>query len=116
MAERRASHWGTEAARRRLARRHRVERVFRASGAGAVAIAAIALWGIFNVPGDPSRGGGAPIVVPGLVRLGIEALVLGGAVAALFLIEQRVTATVFAALTLLHYALSLDRLRWLIER
>jgi hypothetical protein len=84
--------------------------------AAALPIVAITLWGVFNVPGDPSRGGGAPVVVPGWLRLGVEALVLGGAAAALLLLEHRLSATIFVTLTLLHYALSLDRLRWLIER
>lgn len=32
----------------------------------------ILVWGIFNVPKDPSRGGKAPVVVPGKLRLFIE--------------------------------------------
>ena len=32
------------------------------------------IWGLFNVPGDPSRSGKAPIAVPGKLRLIIELL------------------------------------------
>ncbi|MFW9794532.1 MAG: YrdB family protein, partial [Candidatus Thorarchaeota archaeon] len=35
------------------------------------------LWGTFAVPDDPSRSGGAPVPVPGLVRLILELLILG---------------------------------------
>ena len=35
----------------------------------AAPIVAAAMWGLFNVPGDPSRSGAAPIQVRGTVRL-----------------------------------------------
>ena len=38
----------------------------------ALPIIATVIWGIFNVPDDPSRSGKAPIVVHGLLRLAIE--------------------------------------------
>ena len=38
----------------------------------ALPILAAIIWGIFNVPNDPSRSGAAPIIVPGFVRLLIE--------------------------------------------
>ena len=34
-----------------------------------VPLAAAVFWGVFNVPGDPSRSGEAPVVVPGVVPL-----------------------------------------------
>ena len=43
--------------------------------------AAIA-WGTFNVPGDPSRSGNAPVPVPGAVRLVLELAVLATGAAA----------------------------------
>ena len=43
-------------------------------------VVAAAAWGIFAVPGDPSRSGHAPVVVPGWLRLFLELTVfLGGA-------------------------------------
>ena len=71
-------------------------------------------WGVFNVPGDPSRSGRAPVPVPGLVRLIIEVdvfvigavgwVVAGSAALGLLL--------VLAALG--HYLGSLPRVRWLL--
>ncbi|MEX2373053.1 MAG: DUF2568 domain-containing protein, partial [Dehalococcoidia bacterium] len=44
----------------------------------ALPVLAAALWGVFNVPGDPSRSGSAPVIVPGGLRLAVEFLVLFG--------------------------------------
>ncbi len=38
----------------------------------ALAVFAMMIWGVFNVPNDPSRSGKAPVVVPGKMRLLIE--------------------------------------------
>ncbi|MGB1276717.1 MAG: YrdB family protein, partial [Nannocystaceae bacterium] len=32
----------------------------------------MALWGTFAVPEDPSRSGGAPVPIPGVLRLCLE--------------------------------------------
>ena len=48
-----------------------------ALGVGA-GVAAFAVWGVFNVPGDESRSGEAPVPVPGWLRLGIELAYFGG--------------------------------------
>jgi hypothetical protein len=79
------------------------------------AIAAVA-WGVFNVPGDPSRGGGAPVRVPGLVRVGVELAVFGSAAFALYGVGQKTPAIVFLGAVLLHYSLSLERLSWLVRQ
>jgi hypothetical protein len=45
-----------------------------------VVLIAMALWGVFAVPDDPSRSGNAPVPVPGAVRLVLElTILLGGA-------------------------------------
>jgi hypothetical protein len=41
-----------------------------------IPIIAAAIWGTFAVPDDPSRSGKAPVVVPGLLRLGVELVFL----------------------------------------
>jgi len=79
----------------------------------AVPLVAISFWGVFNVPGDPSRSGQAPIPVPGMLRLLLEAVLFGFAAWAL---GQPRASAIFAGMVLLHYALSLDRLRWLLAR
>jgi hypothetical protein len=82
-----------------------------------VAIPAIAVtsWGVFNVVGDPSRSGRAPVEVPGWLRLTIELAVLGGGAVALALAGQRYLALGLAALIVAHYAVSASRIRWLLN-
>ena len=42
-----------------------------------IPLLAATIWGVFNVKGDPSRSGKAPVSVPGLVRLLIELVFFG---------------------------------------
>jgi hypothetical protein len=77
---------------------------------------AAALWGIFAVPGDPSRSGSAPIPVPGAVRLALEAMFFGLATWGLFVIGRRETAAILAIAVMAHYAISHDRVAWLLRR
>lgn len=81
----------------------------------AVAIGAAAAWGTFNVPGDPSRSGAAPVAVSGLVRLCVEFDVLALGAAGLLLTTPGL-GVVFIVLTAAHYATSTPRLRWLLNR
>lgn len=74
------------------------------------------LWGVFNVPDDPSRSGHAPVAVPGVVRLLLELFILFGGAAAFYLAGAVLTAGVMAALLVLHYGLSVDRIIWLLQR
>lgn len=41
----------------------------------ALPVVTTTVWGVFQVPDDPK---GPPVVVPGVVRLAIDAEVLGG--------------------------------------
>ena len=72
----------------------------------AVPVLAAAAWGTFRVPNDP---GPAPIAVPGIVRLALEAAFFGGGVLGFALGGHGGVALVFGAVVLLHYGLSLDR-------
>jgi hypothetical protein len=74
---------------------------------------AAAAWGTFRVPNDP---GPAPVAVRGWVRLLIEAAVFGGAVWALFAAGRGGWAWVLAAIVAVHYAVSYDRIGWLLRR
>ncbi|MEQ8673187.1 MAG: YrdB family protein [Aggregatilineales bacterium] len=74
------------------------------------------LWVTFNVPGDRSRSGGAPVPVPGIVRLGVEAIIFGGAVFALNAVDRPTWALIFAVVTVIHYAMSYERILWLVRR
>ena len=70
-------------------------------------------WGTFNVPGDESRSGEAPVVVRGIVRLVFELLVFTTAVALLWFVSP-IAATVLGVGVVIHYLLSTDRIRWLL--
>lgn len=90
-----------------------------ASGAGAWALAvavpatAAVLWGTFRVPGDP---GPAPVAVPGPVRLGVEALVLGGGVVGLAMAFPPWVWIADVVLLGVHHLTAGARLRWILAR
>ncbi len=78
-------------------------------------LAAVA-WGVFNVPGDPSRSGAAPVAVPGWVRLVVEMMVFGSGVAALLIAARPILAAALAAVVVIVTATSIPRLTWLLRR
>jgi len=82
-------------------------------GAGAVLVAAV-LWGTFEVKGDPSRSGKAPVPVPGAVRLFIELLVFGGGAAGFGLRHEWAALAVFGVALVFHHVMTRARLRWLL--
>lgn len=77
-------------------------------------VAAALLWATFAVPDDPSRGGGAPVPVPGPVRLGIEFAVLFGGAAALWGAALPRLALISAAVLVGYHLVAYDRIRWLL--
>ncbi|MBC7304692.1 MAG: YrdB family protein [Nocardia sp.] len=77
-------------------------------------VAAALLWATFAVPDDPSRGGGAPVPVPGPVRLGIEFAVLFGGAAALWGAALPRMALISAAVLVGYHLVAYDRIRWLL--
>lgn len=79
-------------------------------------LAAAVAWVVFNVIGDPSRSGAAPIEVPGWTRLAIELAILAAGAVAFAIAGRLVVALVDAALIVFHYALSWPRIRWLLQR
>ncbi|MCH9718852.1 MAG: YrdB family protein [Actinomycetia bacterium] len=78
-------------------------------------ILAATAWGVFNVPGDPSRSGKAPIVVPGWVRLVIELAIFATAALAAWSILGLFPTIFFVLVVVAHYLLSLGRIRWLLS-
>ena len=82
----------------------------------AVLVLLMTLWGVFAVPGDPSRSGNAPIPVPGSVRLALELVVLLGGACAFYWAGHDITAIVLAGLVVIHYVLWLDRIVWLLQQ
>lgn len=79
----------------------------------AVPLAAAVVWGVFNVPGDESRSGQAPVAVSGSVRLVIELGVFAAAVVVVTFASP-VAAGALGATVAIHYLLSIDRIRWLL--
>lgn len=77
---------------------------------------AAAAWGVFAVPGDPSRSGNAPLAVHGWVRLLVEAVVFIGGAAAWLVAGRWAIAVTLTALLALHHAVALPRLRWLLRQ
>lgn len=94
---------------------HLVEGWPRLLPAIALPLVGAVLWGTFNVPGDPSRSGRAPVPVKGAIRLLIEMVVLFGGAAGFFFAGAKVVGAVLAALIVLHLAFSTERLRWVLE-
>jgi hypothetical protein len=74
------------------------------------------IWGVFNVPGDPSRSGNAPVVVPGVVRLLIEAAFFACGVYAGVALGYKSFATTFVVVLILHYMASFNRIEWLLTK
>ncbi len=84
-------------------------------GLGLPVLAAV-LWGTFAVPEDPSRSGKAPVQVSGVVRLLLEFGFFAAATAALFFVGGPLVALIFGLIVLLHYAISYDRILWLVRQ
>ena len=78
-------------------------------------LALATIWGVFNVPKDPSRSGNAPVAVPGIVRLLIELGFFAFAVWAIYIASQTKYSIIFAGAIILHYASSYDRINWLLK-
>lgn len=81
-------------------------------GAG-LPLLAMAVWGVFRVPNDP---GSAPVAVPGAIRLAIELLVFGLGVALLIAVGKPTLGIAFATVLVAHYAVSYDRIVWLLRQ
>jgi len=73
------------------------------------------IWGVFNVPGDPSRSGAAPVAVPGVVRLLIEAAFFTFGAWALMSLGYRTFGGVFIIVVIVHYLVSFNRILWLLK-
>ena len=77
---------------------------------------AAVLWGTFNVPDDPSRSGKAPVPVSGFLRFTLELAFFALAVLVLCDLGWITPAWIFSAAVLVHYALSYDRIAWLLKQ
>ena len=75
-----------------------------------------ATWGIFAVPGDPSRSGKTVIPVPGIIRLMLELGFFAFGAWAINDAGHATAALIIAAIAALHYLTSYDRVRWLLKQ
>lgn len=82
----------------------------------AVLTLVVALWGVFAVPDDPSRSGNAPIPVSGYFRLVLELAVLLGGACAFYWAGYNLAGISLTILVAIHYALSGDRIGWLLQQ
>jgi hypothetical protein len=80
----------------------------------AVPLIAVGVWGTFNVLGDPSRSGVAPVEVAGWIRLLIELSFFALSAAALYYIGYTKISIVFAVAVIVHHVVSYERVLWLL--
>jgi len=79
-------------------------------------LTAAVLWGTFRVPNDASSSGKAPVPVPGILRLLLELALFAFAVWALYDAGAVRLSWVLGFAVVVHYALSYDRISWLIRQ
>ena len=79
-------------------------------------VIAATIWGLFAVPGDPSRSGKAPVPIPGLLCLLLELSFFASAVWALVVLKQSAGAWLFGLIVCIHYVVSYKRLLWLLRQ
>jgi hypothetical protein len=76
-------------------------------------IVAAGLWGVFRVPNDP---GPASVAIPGVLRLILELAVFGFATWALYVSGYTSLGLIFGIVVVIHYAVSYDRIIWLVSQ
>jgi len=79
-------------------------------------ILAAVVWGTFAVLDDPSRSGNAPVPVSGAIRLVLELVFFALATYALYSTGKEQYAWIFLGIVLIHYAISYDRIAWLLKQ
>ncbi len=78
-----------------------------------IPLIAATIWGIFRVPNDPKN---ATVAIPGVLRLIYEVIFFGFAAWALFDLNFIGLGWTILILLILHYALSYDRITWLLKQ
>ena len=74
------------------------------------------VWGTFNVPGDKSRSGKAPVKIRGIIRLLIEFGFFFFATCCIYSLGHKTFSLIFGATLVIHYLISIDRIKWLISQ
>jgi hypothetical protein len=86
----------------------------RAPVALALPLVLISLWATIRAPNEPPVMSPAPVEVPGSLRLMLEWAIFGFAAWCLLRVEIDWAAWTLTAATAVHYALSYDRVWWLL--
>jgi hypothetical protein len=81
----------------------------------ALPLVAAFLWGAFRPPDEPHHPSRPLFAVPGKVRLLVEIIVFGAGAWGLFSAGATTWGWVFAGVLVAHYALSYDRVAWLVR-
>ncbi|MDB4584864.1 YrdB family protein [Draconibacterium sp.] len=81
-----------------------------------IPVLAAVLWGVFAVPGDPSRSGKAPIPVHGAIRLILELGFFAFATWIFYRLNHRLLSMVMGGAVVFHYLISWERVLWLIRQ
>ncbi len=79
-------------------------------------LVAAVCWGIFAVPGDPSRSGESVVPISGIVRLLLELSFFVSATWSLFITGNPILGWIYGVTVLIHYLVSYDRILWLIHK
>lgn len=82
----------------------------------AIPIIAMIIWGTFAVPDDPSRSGEAVVQVSGVIRLLIEFTFFSLAVWMFKDMGLSKLSLWVGIITIIHYAISYDRIIWLLTQ
>ena len=82
----------------------------------AIPVLAAIIWGVFAVPGDPSRSGKAPVPVHGGVRLALELAFFAFATWLLYQMHFNYLSALMGFAVVLHYLVSYQRVLWLIRQ
>lgn len=78
-------------------------------------VGAATIWGTFAVPDDPSRSGKAAVPMPGWLRLFLDLLIFSGCLLAFIASGFPVAGLTLTMLVIIHYAISYDRIAWLLH-
>ena len=89
---------------------------FRYVLAVAIPVILAIIWGMFAVPNDPSRSGAAPVPTPGIIRLLLELAFFGFATWCMREMGYMKAATIYGVIVIIHYALSYDKISWLLTK